>query len=182
MKSKAFLKDFLNEKKKNRRDQHCVSSQHLLTLCNACLQSWKVLPVTCCDRHLSRLKFLISGWMLRTISAPKEQCCSGTAAQGGGGVTVTGGVPEPWGRGTEGCGQWAWWDGLGLGLGISKVFSNLNNARILQSSRPPPCSFPSRRPFKSFEMGLQPSLTKHQEEPQQQTMSWQRSSTECKQT
>ena len=45
----------------------------------------------------------------------EEQCCSGTAAQGGGGVTVPEGVPEPWGCGTEGCGQWAaWWGGLGL--------------------------------------------------------------------
>ncbi len=31
------------------------------------------------------------------------------AAQGGGGVTVPGGVPEPCGCGTEGRGQWAWW-------------------------------------------------------------------------
>jgi len=29
------------------------------------------------------------------------------AAQGGGAVTVPGGVPEPCGCGTEGCGQWA---------------------------------------------------------------------------
>ena len=34
------------------------------------------------------------------------------AAQGGGGVTVPGGVPEPCGCGTEGRGQWAWCDGL----------------------------------------------------------------------
>ena len=33
--------------------------------------------------------------------------CHGTAAQGVG-VTVPGGVPELWGCGTEGCGQWAW--------------------------------------------------------------------------
>ena len=31
------------------------------------------------------------------------------AAQGGGGVTVPGGVEEPCGCGTEGRGQWAWW-------------------------------------------------------------------------
>ena len=31
------------------------------------------------------------------------------AAQGGGGVTVPGGVEEPCGCGTEGCGQRAWW-------------------------------------------------------------------------
>ena len=37
---------------------------------------------------------------------------------GSGGVTAPGGVPEPWGCGTEGCGQWARWGGLGLDLGI----------------------------------------------------------------
>jgi len=31
----------------------------------------------------------------------------GTAARGGGGVTIPGGVEEPCGCGTEGCGQWA---------------------------------------------------------------------------
>ena len=53
------------------------------------------------------------------------------AARGGGGVTVPGGVPEPWGCGTEGRGQWARWDGLGLGLGILEVLSNLNDSVIL---------------------------------------------------
>jgi len=33
------------------------------------------------------------------------------------GVTLPGGVPELWGRGTEGRGQWAWWDGTGVGVG-----------------------------------------------------------------
>jgi len=42
-----------------------------------------------------------SGWMLGKISSQKEQCCSGTAAQRGGGVTIPGGVPEPCGCGTE---------------------------------------------------------------------------------
>ena len=37
------------------------------------------------------------------------------AAQGGGGVTVPGGVPEPCGCGTEGHGHWAWRDGLLVG-------------------------------------------------------------------
>ena len=59
-----------------------------------------------------------SGWRLGNISTPKEQCCSGTAAQGGGGVTISGGVQGTWGCGTEGCGQWARWGGLGLDLGI----------------------------------------------------------------
>ena len=47
---------------------------------------------------------------------------------GSGGVTVPGGVQEPWGCGTEGHAQWAWWDELGLG--ISVVFSNLNDPFI----------------------------------------------------
>ena len=35
------------------------------------------------------------------------------AAQGGGAVTVPGGVEEPCGCGTEGHGQWAWWGWAG---------------------------------------------------------------------
>lgn len=31
-----------------------------------------------------------------------------------------------WGCGTEGYGQWAQWDGLGLDVGIRAVFSNHN--------------------------------------------------------
>ena len=38
------------------------------------------------------------------------------AAQGGGAVTVPGGVEESCGCGTEGCGQWVWWAGLMVGL------------------------------------------------------------------
>jgi len=71
-----------------------------------------------------------SGWILGTIYLPKEQCCSGTAAHGGGGVTVPGGVPEPWGCGTEGRGQWAQWGELGFDSWISEVFSNLNESMI----------------------------------------------------
>ena len=56
----------------------------------------------------------------------------GWAAQGGGGVTVLGGIPELWGCGTEGRGQWARWGGLGLDLGISEVFSNLTDSMILR--------------------------------------------------
>ena len=47
-------------------------------------------------------------------------------AQGGGGVTIPEGVPEPWRCGTEGCGQRARRGGMGLDLVISEVFSNLN--------------------------------------------------------
>ena len=48
------------------------------------------------------------GWMLEKSFSHKERCCSGTAAQGGGAVSIPGGVPELCGCGTEGCGQWAW--------------------------------------------------------------------------
>ena len=76
---------------------------------------------------------MFSGWILGKYSSPKEQCCSGTAAQGGGGVTIPGGVPQLWGCGTEGCGQWARWGGLGLGLVSLEIFSNLNGSVILCS-------------------------------------------------
>jgi len=45
---------------------------------------------------------------IRNVSSPTEQTGTGTAAQGGGGVIIPGGVPEPWRCGTEGRGQWAW--------------------------------------------------------------------------
>ena len=41
------------------------------------------------------------------------------------------GVPELRRRGTEGRGQWAWWGGLGLGLGILEVFSYLGDSMVL---------------------------------------------------
>ena len=69
-----------------------------------------------------------SGWMLGKISLPKEWWCSGTAAQGGGGVTVPGGVQEPCWCGTEGRGQWAWWGGLVLDC---MIFFNLNDSMML---------------------------------------------------
>ena len=37
-------------------------------------------------------------------------------AQGGGRVTVPGGVHEPWRCGTEGRGEWAWLGRAGFGL------------------------------------------------------------------
>ena len=52
------------------------------------------------------------------------------AAQRGGGVTVHGGVQELLRCGTEGRGQWVWWDGLVLGLEILEVFSNLHDSVI----------------------------------------------------
>jgi len=63
-----------------------------------------------------------SGWILGTISSQKEGWCGGTAAQGGGGVAVPGGVQELWGCGTEGCGQWARWGGLD---NLTRVFPTL---------------------------------------------------------
>ena len=40
-------------------------------------------------------------------------------------------VFKDWRCGTEGCGQWARWDGLGLDWGILVVFSNLTGSVIL---------------------------------------------------
>ena len=57
-----------------------------------------------------------SGWILGKVSFQNEWWCSGTAAQGNGGVTVSGGVQELCGCGSEGRGQWAWCDGLMVGL------------------------------------------------------------------
>ena len=53
-------------------------------------------------------------------------------AQGGGGVVVPGGVPEPCGCGTEGYSQWATLEvGGWLGWMSLEVFSNLNDSVIL---------------------------------------------------
>ena len=51
------------------------------------------------------------------------------AAQGGGGVSVHGDVPEPWRCGTWGRRLRPWWGGLGLGN--VEVFSNLHDSVIL---------------------------------------------------
>ena len=72
------------------------------------------------------------------------------AAQGGGRVTIAGGVQELWRRGTEGHGQWAWWDTLGLEWMILEVFCNLYGSMrcawhlhlIVTSASPP---FPMRQ-------------------------------------
>lgn len=42
---------------------------------------------------------------------------TGRAAQGGGGVPIPGGIPELWGCGSEGRGQWAWWERAGVDPG-----------------------------------------------------------------
>ena len=67
-------------------------------------------------------------WILGKKSSSKEQCCIGTAAQG---VVGSPSLEVSEGRcGTEGCGQWAWWGVLGLGLEIWEIFSNLNDSMI----------------------------------------------------
>jgi len=58
-----------------------------------------------------------SGWISGRTYSPKERWGSGTAAQGGGAVTIPGGVEEPCGCGTEGRGQWAWWGWVDVGQG-----------------------------------------------------------------
>ena len=52
-----------------------------------------------------------SGWIFGKKSQ-NERWCSGTAAQGGGAVTVPGGVQGTWRCGTDGHGQWWWWVGV----------------------------------------------------------------------
>ena len=58
------------------------------------------------------------------------------AAWGSAEVTIPGGAPALWGCGSEGRGQWALWGGLGLGLGILEVFSNLKDSVILPDFTP----------------------------------------------
>jgi len=60
-----------------------------------------------------------SGWILGNIFFSQKSCNALQHIFPGSGVgTVPGGVPEPWRCGTEECGQWAWWGGLGLRLRI----------------------------------------------------------------
>ena len=68
-----------------------------------------------------------SGWILGTISSPKEQCCSGTAAQGGEGVTVHGGV-QSGDVALRDVGSGHGEGGLGLDWVILVVFSNINDS------------------------------------------------------
>lgn len=67
-----------------------------------CLQitviEWEVIASSCTSG--------VSGQILGSISPPKERRCSGTAAQRV--ITIPEGVPEPWGCGTDGCGQQVW--------------------------------------------------------------------------
>jgi len=54
------------------------------------------------------LPAVASGQILGATSSLEEWLGTGTAAQGGVGVTIPGGVPEPWRCGTEGCGWMGW--------------------------------------------------------------------------
>lgn len=72
-----------------------------------------------------------SHWVLRTISSPQRS--RALAQRPGGGGSPYWGCPELWGCGAGGCGQWAQWDGLELG--ISEVFSALNDCVVLWCHR-----------------------------------------------
>ena len=72
-----------------------------------------------------------SSWVLGNVSTPKERLGTGTAAQRGDVITIPWGVQGLWRCGTEGGDQWAWWDGVGLDVGIREIFSNLSDSMIL---------------------------------------------------
>lgn len=56
-----------------------------------------------------------SGWAVGTMSSPKEWCCTAQLHREWT-VTIPWDAPQLWGCGTEGCGQWAQWAGVGLGI------------------------------------------------------------------
>ena len=72
--------------------------------------------------------------MLGKISFQKEWSGTGTAAQGVVRLTSLE-VRESWRCGTWGHGHWAWWDGLGLDLGILELFFNLNDSKTNPNSK-----------------------------------------------
>lgn len=45
--------------------------------------------------------------------------------------SIPGGAEEPWRCSTWGCGQWAWFGWIGVGLGNLEVFSILNDLIFL---------------------------------------------------
>ena len=61
--------------------------------------------------------------MLGKNFLPKSSAAVAQAAQGGGGVTIPGGVPELCGCGTEECGYGHGGDGLRLGLDDHRALS-----------------------------------------------------------
>ena len=74
--------------------------------------------------HQGRVKLVLG-----MIPSPRSRQAVTQTAQGVGDHRPWG-CSEKWGCGTEGCGYWAWWDGLGLALGTLEVFSSLNNSMI----------------------------------------------------
>ena len=83
---------------------------------------------TSCPTTDIALTLLLLGTRSSVPSDAKN--CKGTrngdmfwAAQGGDGVTIPGGIPEPWRCGAEGRGQWARWGWAGVGLdGLRGLF------------------------------------------------------------
>ena len=69
------------------------------------------------------------------------------SAQGGGGVTVCGGVQEQWRCGTEGRGQWAWWGWAGMVTPM--LFSSLHGSIVLCLAHGG-CAAPSLYPLWAF--------------------------------
>ena len=67
------------------------------------------------------------------IPSPKRGQAVAQAAWVGGGVTIPGGVAEPWGCGTEGSGHGG--GGLGLDWMISVVFSSLHDSILSTACR-----------------------------------------------
>jgi len=55
-------------------------------------------------------------WPCLEVGQKESDNAFAQAAQETGRVIVSRGVPEPWGCGTKGHGQWAWRGRLGLGL------------------------------------------------------------------
>lgn len=92
----------------------------------------------CCSPHIAVTAQSCSagwaeGWRPHTAPVEVQVGCwerfilqrvvsTGTAVQGVG-KHLPGGAPEPWGCGTVGCGQWAWWGRMGWGSeGSSPTF------------------------------------------------------------
>ena len=92
------------------------------------LQRFSLLTPGIKAREESKITQLVSVGSLVGTGRQHNMALFGTAAQGGGGVTIRGGVPEPWRCGTEGCAQCACWGGLGLDLGALGIFSDLNDS------------------------------------------------------
>jgi len=69
-----------------------------------------------------------SDWILGRVYSPTEWSGTGTGCPGWWYSHVSGRAQEPCRCGTEGCGQWAWWDGSELVL--LEVFSSLDDSML----------------------------------------------------